>query len=132
MYGYGVTLSVGIGIPIPILDEEILSYTLIRDEEIFAPIVDYSKSYPQREPDVLGEVNYKQLKSGEIEVGGKKVKTSGLSSYKVAKEIAQVLKDWINNGKFFLGDPVAPLPSPESGYRFKPLGIRPIEGGEKL
>jgi uncharacterized protein (DUF39 family) len=34
----------GIGIPIPILDEEILQYIRrVRDEDIFAPIVDYSE-----------------------------------------------------------------------------------------
>ena len=44
--GYGVTLTVGIGVPIPILNEEILQYTLVRDEDIWTQIVDYSESYP--------------------------------------------------------------------------------------
>jgi uncharacterized protein (DUF39 family) len=130
MFGYGVTLAVGIGVPIPILDEEVLSYTLVRDEDIIAPIVDYSESYPQMKPGVLGEVSYKELKSGQIEVKGKKVKTSGLSSYWKAREIAETLKEWIKSGKFLLTEHVAPLPSPESGYRFRPLNIRPTVGGE--
>src|SRR5512143_3987048 len=45
--GYGVTLTVGIGVPIPILNEEILHHTMVKDEEIWAQIVDYSEAYPQ-------------------------------------------------------------------------------------
>lgn len=125
--GYGVTLTVGIGVPIPILDEEILRYTMIRDEEIWAQVVDYSEAYPQFIPGSLGEVNYKQLKSGKIIVQGKEVATSGLSSYLKAKEIAQGLKEWIEAGKFFLARPVELLPSVDSGVAFKPLKERPIK-----
>ncbi len=48
MLGYGVTLAVGIGVPIPILDEKVLENTLCTDADILAPVVDYSKTYPQR------------------------------------------------------------------------------------
>ncbi|MCX5726740.1 MAG: homocysteine biosynthesis protein [Candidatus Saganbacteria bacterium] len=72
IYGYGVTLNVGIGVPIPILNEEICRYTAVKDEEIFAPIIDYSDTYPQGKTDVIAEVNYKDLKSGAIKVKGKK------------------------------------------------------------
>jgi len=53
--GYGVTLTVGIGVPIPILDEEILRYTTVKDEEIWTQVVDYSEAYPQCIPGSLGE-----------------------------------------------------------------------------
>jgi uncharacterized protein (DUF39 family) len=125
--GYGVTLTVGIGIPIPILDEEILRYTMVRDEEILAQVVDYSEAYPQLIPGSLGEVNYKQLKSGKITVQGKEIPTSGLSSYFKAKKIAQILKEWIEAGKFFLTKAVETLPSVDSGIVFKPLKERPIK-----
>ena len=125
--GYGVTLTVGIGVPIPILDEEILRYTMVRDEEIWAQVVDYSEAYPQLIPGSLGEVNYQQLKSGKINVQGKEVPTSGLSSYVKAKEIAQILKEWIEAGKFFLTKPAELIPSVESGVVFKPLKERPIK-----
>jgi uncharacterized protein (DUF39 family) len=124
--GYGVTLTVGIGVPIPILDEEILHYVMVKDEEILAQVVDYSDAYPQCIPGSLGEVNYKQLKSGKIMVQGKEVPTSGLSSYLKAREIAQLLKEWIKSGKFFLTRPVELLPSVDSGVVFKPLKERPI------
>ena len=124
--GYGVTLTVGIGVPIPILDEEILRSTMVRDEEIWAQIVDYSESYPQGIPGSLGEVNYKQLKSGRIPFQGKEIPTSGLSSYRKAREVAQILKEWIETGKFFLTQPVELLPSIDSGIALKPLKERPI------
>jgi len=108
--GYGVSLMVGIGIPIPILDEEILKYTAVSDEEIFAPIVDYSEAYPQGTGETLGQVSYAQLRSGEITVGDRKVPTAPLSSYAGAREIASILKEWIKKGEFLLSKPVFTLP----------------------
>ena len=127
MLGYGCTTTVGIGVPIPILSEEVLRYTIVRDADIFAPIVDYSETYPQRKPDILGEVSYVQLKCGRIEIRGKKVPTASLSSYPKAVEIASILKNWIQKGEFLLTEPVAPLPGVESGITFKNLKERPIE-----
>lgn len=126
MLGYGVTLTVGIGVPIPILNEEICKWAAIKDEEIYTQIVDYSQAYPQCIVGSLGEVNYAQLKSGKILVQGKEVPTGNLSSYSKAREIAEELKSWIKKGEFLLTEPVASLPSVESGYTFKPLKERPI------
>jgi len=127
MLGYGSTLTVGIGVPIPILSEEILRYTAVKDEDIFAAIVDYSEAYPQRGSDIVGEVSYGELKSGRISVKGKQVPTASLSSYPRAVEIASMLKDWIIKGEFLLSEPVAPLPGVKEGITFKPLKERPIE-----
>ena len=124
--GYGCTLTVGIGVPIPILSEEILRYTAVTDSQIFAPVVDYSEAYPQRKPDILGEVSYADLKSGNIKVQDKEVPTASLSGYSKALEIANTLKEWIKSGQFLLTEPVAPLPSVESGIVFKALEERPI------
>jgi uncharacterized protein (DUF39 family) len=124
--GYGTTLAVGIGIPIPILDEDILRHTAVRDEDIVAQVVDYSEAYPNCIPGSLSEVTYAQLKSGSISVNGKKVPTAGLSSYVRAKDVAGILKDWVETGSFFLSEPVEQLPSVDSGLRFKPLQERPI------
>jgi uncharacterized protein (DUF39 family) len=90
-------------------------------------VVDYSESYPQCVPGSIGEVNYKQLKSGKITVQGKEIPTAGLSSYLKAREIAKVLKEWIETGKFLLTQPVELLPSADSGIVFKALKERPIE-----
>jgi len=126
--GYGVTLTVGIGVPIPILSEEICRYTAVRDEELWAQVVDYSEAYPKGRKGSLGEVNYKELKSGKISVNSKEVETASLSSYSKAVEIANTLKDWIKKGDFLLSEPVANLPGPEDGYTFKPLKERKISG----
>lgn len=122
--GYGVSLAVGIGIPIPILDEEMARFTSVTDRDIVAPIVDYSENYPANKGEPLGFVSYEQLRSGEIEIEGKKVRTAGLSSYSKAREIAGALKGWIEAGEFVLGRPVDPLPGADSGIQFKGLGIR--------
>jgi uncharacterized protein (DUF39 family) len=124
LVGYGASLAIGVGIPIPILNEEILKYTLVKDEDIFAPVVDYGTNYPNAEPGHLGLVSYAQLKSGKIEIQGKEVKTAPLSSYPKAKKIAETLKEWIINGKFLLTQPVEKLPSVEDDIKINPLIIR--------
>ena len=125
--GYGTTLNVGIGVPIPILNEEMVKYTAVRDQDLLAAVVDYSEAYPQGKPDVLGEVNYAQLKSGEIEVNGRKVPTSGISSYKKALVIANDLKEQIQKGKFLLTEKVAALPGVDDAPKFKPFNERPVK-----
>lgn len=124
MIGYGVSLTVGIGVPIPVLNEEIVRSCAVRDEEIYAQVVDYSQAYPQGISGSIGEVNYSQLKSGKIVVQGKQVPTGALSSYSKAKEISEELKSWIKKGEFLLTEAVAPLPGAESGYTFRTLKER--------
>jgi uncharacterized protein (DUF39 family) len=125
--GYGVSLNVGIGIPIPILNQEILKYTSVKDEDIVAAVVDYSDAYPHGKSDVLAEVNYAQLKSGQIEIKGNKVPTSGVSSYKGALEIANDLKARIKKKDFLLTEKVADLPGGDAAPKFKPLKERPVK-----
>lgn len=110
MQGYGCTLAVGVGIPIPILNEEMAAYTGVADEEIFTQVVDYSHDYSHGISRNYGEVSYAQLKSGEIEVNGKKVPTAPLSSVVRAREIAEILKKWISEDGFSLGIPVKHFP----------------------
>jgi L-aspartate semialdehyde sulfurtransferase len=123
--GYGVSMAVGVGVPIPVLDEETLMYTTVTDADIVAQVVDYSVNYPQMIPGSLGEVTYAQLKSGVIEIEGKKIKTGSLSSYVRARQIAQILKEWIEKGAFTLSSPVAPLPGPDDNVKLKPMPLRP-------
>ncbi len=112
--GYGVSLYVGIGIPIPILDEEMARFTAVKDEDIYTQIYDYSMDYPKGVSKSLAEVSYKDLRSGTIIIDGKKVITAPLSSYYKARLIANTLKEWIESGKFLLGEPQQILPSVES------------------
>lgn len=129
--GYGATLQVGIGIPIPVLNEEILGYCAVRDEELYAPVVDYSQTYPNRESGNLGLVSYAELKSGSITIKGKKVPTASLSSYAGAREIAAALKEWITAGQFTLTGPAAALPSMEAGIIMKPMPQRDSQEREE-
>ncbi|MHC4758910.1 MAG: homocysteine biosynthesis protein, partial [Planctomycetota bacterium] len=119
--GYGVSLAMGVGIPIPVLNEDILKRTCIRDRDILAPVIDYSDDYPQNTGKVIAHVNYEQLRSGEIEVEGKKIAVGSLSSYRKALEIAYLLADEIRNGDFQVTEPIAYLPKDTT---MKPLSIR--------
>lgn len=105
---YGVSMYVGIGIPIPILDEEMLVQTAISNKDIYTTIVDYSVESRNR-PN-FGQVNYADLRSGSIQVNGRTIQTSPLSSLTQARRIASILKEWINQGEFLLTEPVQPLP----------------------
>jgi L-aspartate semialdehyde sulfurtransferase len=105
---YGTTLYIGLGIPIPILNENLARKTAIRDEEIFTNVVDYG--IPRRDRPKLQKVSYKELKSGFISVGDKKIHVSSLSSLKTARKVAGTLKEWIERGEFFLTAPVEHLP----------------------
>lgn len=125
MLGYGATLTVGIGVPIPILSDRVLQHTLVTDVDIVAPVIDYATAQPQREPDILAEVTYAELRSGAIALLDKRVPTSSLSSYPRAREIASILKSWIASGSFLLTEPVAPLPGRESEVRYHHMVERP-------
>lgn len=108
--GYGVSLALGVGVPIPILNEDILKRTCVRDRDILAPVIDYSSDYPQKNGNVLGKVSYEQLRSGQIQLNGKTVEVGSLSSYYKALEIANLLADEIRRGDFHLTKPIAALP----------------------
>ena len=119
--GYGVSLALGVGVPIPILNEDVLKRTCVRDRDIPAPVVDYSLDYPQNNGKVVCYVNYEELRSGQIEVEGKKVAVGSLSSYYKALEVAHLLADEIRRGDFQLAEPIAPLPK---DTKMKPLVAR--------
>ena len=119
---YGVSLGVGVGVPIPILDEEMMKCVSIRDDQIFAPVLDYAVQSRTRKP--MKEVSYAELRSGSIELAGKKVRTSSLSSYAKAKQIAELLKKQMLEGEFLLTRPVAMLPTERAQ---KPLDLHSRE-----
>jgi len=120
---YGVSLYVGVGIPIPILDEEMAQYAGVADGDIETAVFDYSQQTRSRDP--IRRVNYRELRSGSIELAGKKVATAPLSSMKVARQIAAQLKAWIAEGLFQLTQPLEPLST--EGVTL-PLEIREEEG----
>lgn len=109
--GYGVSLSLAVGVPIPIIDEEMIRFVSVTDAELTAPIVDYSEYYPTGRGEAdLGSTTYAELKSGSIEVKGKRVPTGCFSSYAKARQVAGHLKQMIADGHFYLSEQVAALP----------------------
>ncbi|MEM3452999.1 MAG: homocysteine biosynthesis protein [Candidatus Hadarchaeum sp.] len=113
---YGTSLFVGLGIPIPIINERVAKTAGAGDDEIKTNIVDYG--VPRRDRPVLREVTYAELKSGKVRIGDRDVPVSPLSSLKRAREIANVLKKWIAEKRFFLTEPVERLPTDRI---FKPM-----------
>ena len=107
-HGYGITMYVGVGIPVPVLDEEMVEFLKVKDEDIYTEIIDYSVQ--RRNKPSYGKINYKQLKSGSIILKGKKIQTGSFSSYAKALEIANLLKCWIVEGHFLMTNFAAPLP----------------------
>ena len=105
---YGPSLMLGVGIPLPMLNEEAVAQCAVQDEDIVAPVVDFS--IPRRVRPTFGLVTYQQLKSGTIKIEGETVRTAPLASIARSREIAELLKDQILEGTFFLAEPVAPLP----------------------
>jgi uncharacterized protein (DUF39 family) len=106
---YGVSMFVGVGIPIPVLDADMARCVTVRDSEIKTMLSDYG--VPGRSRPTLKVVDYAELRSGAVELGGRRVRTAPLSSLYKARQIAARLKEWIRRGEFFLQEPAAPLPA---------------------
>lgn len=117
--GYGVSLALGVGVPIPILNEDILRKTTIRDRDIRAQVINYALDYPMKTGKVLATVNYEELKSGSVNILGKDVEAASLSSYEKAIKIAEILKAEIRDGIFTINKPYAALPPDQSMQSMK-------------
>jgi L-aspartate semialdehyde sulfurtransferase len=118
---YGVSLYVGIGLPIPVLDLDLARRVSVPNERIETTLCDYGQDgHPG-----IARVSYAQLRSGFVELGGKRVRTASLSSLFMARRIAGLLRESLLSGSFPLSPPAASLPK-DSGV--KPLALR--ERGE--
>lgn len=103
--GYGCSLAVGLGIPIPILNEQVAEWAGLSDEDLLAQVVDYSQDYPNGIKRNYGIVSYAELKSGKINILGKEVSTVPITSFIKSKEVAEILKGWIQRGEMLLTEP---------------------------
>lgn len=109
---YGPSLMLGVGVPLPVLSEEVVEQCAISDQDIVAPVVDFS--IPRRVRPTFGLVSYAQLKQGRITIDGKSVRTAPLASVFLSRQVAVELKQWIERGEFTLSEPVASLPMDRS------------------
>ena len=110
--GYGSTLYVGIGVPLPVIDEDMMADLAVSNEHLYTNVYDYGIS--ERSRKVMSCVSYAMLRSGFVEINGKKIKTAPLSSLYKARMIAGELKEKILSGAFVMSEPVAKLPVRES------------------
>lgn len=110
---YGSSLMLGVGVPLPVLNESVVAHCAVQDQDLVAPVVDFS--IPRRVRPTFGLVSYAQLKSGKITIEGKPVRTAPLASIYLSRQVAQELKQWITEGKFTLTEPVAAIP-PDSSF----------------
>ena len=106
---YGPSLMLGVGIPFPVLNEDIVARCAVEDQDIVAPVMDFS--IPRRVRPSFGLVNYAQLKQGRIKIEGQTVRVSSVASLYLARQVAETLRQWIVDGKFTLTEPVKSLPS---------------------
>ncbi len=109
---YGPSLMLGVGVPLPVLDEEVVRLCAVKDDEVVAPIVDFS--IPRRVRPTFGLVTYAQLKSGKVKIENKMVRVAPLTSIALGREVALELKEWIEAGKFLLTEPVVEIPGDRS------------------
>lgn len=110
--GYGASLFVGIGVPIPVIDEDMMADLAVSNEHLYTNIYDYG--YSERSRKVLRRVTYAELRSGEVEIDGKKIRTAPLSSIYKARKIADELKAKLISGEFVMTQPAAMLPVRET------------------
>lgn len=102
---YGTSMFVGIGIPIPVLDEQMLQNLIVENKDIYTDVLDFSVQSCKKPS--LGRVSYAQLRSGQVTLQGKTIKTAPLSSLQKAREVALELKQWVEKGTLTLQEPVA-------------------------
>ena len=102
----------GVGLPLPVLNETVVAHCAVQDQDLVAPVVDFS--IPRRVRPTFGLVSYAQLKSGKITIDGKTVRSAPLASIYLSRQVAQELKQWITEGKFTLTEPVAAIPNDRS------------------
>jgi uncharacterized protein (DUF39 family) len=105
---YGISMYVGLGIPIPVLDEDLFHDLCRPNEELITSFYDYSTGELDRP--LLGHFTHAELRSGSVEVNGRKVPTSSMTSMVISREIANILKNTIKQGRFFLQKPIKELP----------------------
>lgn len=114
--GQGDVLLVAIAAPVPLIDGPTAAGAAISNRALEAPVLDVA--IPRRLKPTLGRVRYSDLRSGWIEVEGRRLPVFPAHSPRLAEEIGADLADRLREGSFPLRLPLAPL-----GER---LGLRPL------
>lgn len=107
--GHGSALLVPIAAPIALLDGTIALQAAAGDGELEAPLLDVS--IPRRLKPGYGGVSYAQLRSGEIELEGRRIRAAPAHSPRLAEGIGRELVERLVEGSFPLRPPLLPLGS---------------------
>jgi L-aspartate semialdehyde sulfurtransferase len=106
---YGSSLMLGVGVALPVLTAEVVHNCGVVDQDIVAPVIDFS--IPRRVRPTFGLVSYEQLQKGHVTIDGQSVRVAPLASKYLSLQVAQELQQWITTGKFTLTEPVASIAS---------------------
>ncbi len=81
----------------------------MKDDDLYAQIYDYGMEYPKGAAKSLGEVSYKELRSGALISRAGRFQRPPLQLLQGSGN-CEILKEWIERGDFLLGEPQQLLP----------------------
>lgn len=115
--GQGDVLMVAIAAPVPLIDRPTAAGAATSNRALEAPVLDVA--IPRRLKPSFGAVSYSALRSGWIEVAGRRLPALPAHSPRLAAEIGAELAQRLMEGRFPLRLPLGSL-----GER---LGLRPLQ-----
>jgi len=110
--GHGSALLVAIATPVQLLDANSARQAAATPEQLQAPVLDLA--IPRRVKPSLGAVNYADLSSGQLTVGGHQLRSAPAHSPRLAAEITAHLVALLEQNRFPLQLPLQPLPQQAS------------------
>jgi L-aspartate semialdehyde sulfurtransferase len=105
--GHGTALLVAIAAPVPLLDGATARRAAAGPNQLQAPVLDLA--IPRRVKPALGSVSYADLASGAVAVGGQRLRCAPAHSPRLAAEISAELVERLEQNRFPLRLPAAPL-----------------------
>lgn len=105
--GHGSALLIAIAAPIPLLDGRIAAQASTPDSQLEAPVLDVS--IPRRIKPSFGGVSYAALRAGGIVVDGHRIPAAPSHSPRLARELAEELRERLVADRFPLRLPLVPL-----------------------
>jgi uncharacterized protein (DUF39 family) len=106
--GHGSALLVAIAVPVQLLDASSARRAAATPEQLQAPVLDLA--IPRRVKPSLGTVSYAELASGQLAVGGHRLRCAPAHSPRLAAEIGDELVARLQQNRFPLQLPLHPLP----------------------
>jgi uncharacterized protein (DUF39 family) len=105
--GHGSALLVAMAAPIPLINGAVALQASVDNDVLEAPVLDVS--IPRRLKPSFGGISYRMLRSGHIEVDGRRLPAAPAHSPRLAAEIAAELVERLRGNRFPLRLPLEPL-----------------------